>query len=155
MHLAQFFRRLTDFETRIGLLYERFEQLFAAEPRVAAVFGRLALDERTHATMVEYQRRLVSTNHRMFANAEVDIDELQLARDQVDALLASDRPFALDEAIGFALKLETSAAESHHRSALSAANPELAGLLDSLSRGDKEHMSRLMELAASETRRQE
>jgi len=138
---------LSELETSIAKLYEHYRDSFAENPKAKMLFFRMAREEHGHVRIVAYQRRLVRANPRLFGNIDLDLTEVERTTAAVQVLAAQPSPPTVDEAVGAALRIETSAAESHYRSALASSDEEIAVFLENLARGDKEHLARLMAFA--------
>jgi rubrerythrin len=111
------------------------------------VFGRLALDERSHAGQVEYQRRLARQNPNHFARVDLDLAEIESTLAAVTRARQTEEPIDVAGAVRLALELESSAADYHFRTALAQVNPDVARLLEKLGRADRAHVERLLDLA--------
>jgi len=140
-------RHLSEFESGIGELYGWFSQVFAADPEAEFLFYRLALEERGHVDLIEFQRRLVRKNPGSFGDVAVDFQEIVRLSERVRATRSEDPPPTLEQAVTVAFELEGSAAEYHRRTAMREANPDAARLLDSLGKADQFHLAGLREFA--------
>ena len=147
MDVQQILRPLQQFEEKLGELYAWLAGVHAADAEVASAFRRLALDERSHAAQVEYQRRLVRQNPRLFNEVALDLAEVFAGLDRIEKIRANLEPPGADEAIRIALELESSAADYHYRNAIAQLDPDMARLLGSLGRADRQHYETLLELA--------
>jgi rubrerythrin len=147
LDVQQVLRPLQQFEEKLGELYAWFAEAHAADAEAAAMFRRLAADERSHASQVEYQRRLVRQNPRLFGHVELDLVDLMQTLDRVAKIRASLTPPEVDDAIRIALELECSAADCHFRNVVAQLDPNMARLLGSLGRADRQHYETLLELA--------
>ena len=145
--IQQILRPLQQFEEKRGELYAWIAETRVADQEVAAVFHRLALDERSHAGQVEYQRRLARQNPNHFAQVELDLAEVFAGLDVVHQARQAGQAMTVAKAVRLALELESSAADYHFRKAIAQLNPDVARLMDSLGRADREHVERLLELA--------
>jgi hypothetical protein len=147
--LEAMFRPLADMERSLSDLYERFSETFAPDPELAFVFFKMSAEEKGHASLVEYQRRLVQKNQELSADVDGDLTLVHETIEQIRALRDSIGTIDAGDAIRETLAIEKSVAESHYRNALRQARPELARLLNSLGGEDSLHISRLEDLAAS------
>lgn len=151
MKIESAFRPLAEFEGALADLYSTWAEVMEqrSDHDAAFVFYKMSTEERGHASLVEYQRRLMKDSPACSRDIDVDVDlaALQTALDQVK-ILQGRRSLSSAEAISIALELERSAAETHFRSALRHADPELKRLLDCLGTEDRMHFQRLSELAA-------
>lgn len=147
MHADRALRPLAEFERLMGDLYSWLSERFAGDTEVASTFALLAADEAAHANLVEFQRRLVRQNPREFGEVELDLGDLLATRAQVERLRARESPPTVEEALALAFELENTAAEYHFRHVLRQANPAIGELLEKLGSADKQHLSRIMQLA--------
>ena len=149
MNMESMFRPLADMERRLSELYGRFSETFAADPELGFVFFKMSAEEKGHASLVEYQRRMVQKNQGLSADVECDLTVVHETIEHIRVLGDSIGTIGAGDAIRETLAIEKSAAESHYRNALKQARPELARLLDSLGGEDSMHVTRLEKLAAS------
>jgi len=145
-HIQNVLKPLEEFENQMGKLYRWLHEKFRDDDEAAFVFYRLNLDEKAHASIIQYQRRLVQQNPRMFKKIEFDIEDLNRTSARVDHFMDRKR-LALEEAVNFSLELEGSAAEMHLRTALQQSIEGLARLLGSLGSADRFHVELLRSLA--------
>lgn len=146
MNVHLVFKPLSDLERAAQRLYEQWAEAYEGDPEAALVFRRMAAEERTHVNLVEYQRKIVRGDPHVAQDVDVDLTVLEGEIARIGELAAAP-PASADEAILKALALESSAAETHYRNSLKAANPHLGRLLDSLINGDEQHVERLRKLA--------
>ncbi len=150
MKIESAFRPLAEFEGALADLYSSWADTMEQrqDHEAAFVFFKMSTEERGHAALIEYQRRLMMDGATLNSEIEVDIDlaALQTALDQV-RILKGRRSLSSAEAITHAMELERSAAETHFRSALRHADPGLKRLLDCLGAEDRMHFQRLTELS--------
>ncbi len=134
-------RLLEDLEDSISMLYQRFSDDYAIDEATSFFFYKLSLDEIAHRDLVRYQLKLLR-NARPDAYNDVDID-INIIRELIDNIekkLNSDEKYPINRAVDIALEIESNAAEHHYKGAMKQAMPEMARLLDSLGKADKEHM---------------
>jgi rubrerythrin len=140
-------RKLGDLEKSAADLYAWYAEVLEGDAEVASAFFRMAAEEKRHAGLVDYQKRMVQQDAALSVDVAVDLAEIDGVLAKVRELRAvSERPTAV-EALRGALVLERSAAEGHFRNALAQANPAVARLLTALGGEDKVHVARLEELA--------
>ena len=146
-HIQNVLKPLEEFEGEMGKLYRWLHEKFRDDEEAAFVFYRLNLDEKAHASIIQYQRRLVRQNPKMFKKIGFDIEDLNRTRDGLARFMDRKR-LTLEEAIRFSVELEGSAAELHLRSALQQSVEGLSRLLGSLGSADRLHLELLKSLAA-------
>ena len=147
MDIQQILRPLQQFEEKLGELYSWFAQVHAIDLEFAAVFNRLAMEEKSHAAQLDYHRRLARQNPKLFDRVDLDLAVVLAALERVEQVRSEPAPPTIAAAVGLALELESGAADYHFRNALAQLNPEVSRLLGSLGRGDQVHYQRLLELA--------
>lgn len=145
-HIENVLKPLEEFEAQMGRLYRCLHERFQEDEEAAFVFYRLHLDEKAHASIIQYQRRLVRQNPKMFKKIEFDLEDLERTKVKVDHFMDRKR-LTLKEAVLFGLKLEGSAAEMHLRTALQRSTEGLSRLLSSLGSADRFHVNMLQSLA--------
>ena len=149
MHIEAVFRPLSDLEKSIGDLYAQWASVFDDDREAAFLFVKMANEEKGHASLVDYQRRVIQRNPALSGDVDVDLSVIEAAIRETRTLRESPVPPTLAEAVRTALWLETSAAESHYRNSLRNANPELERLLSCLGSEDRGHLGRLEAFAKS------
>lgn len=140
-------RKLGDLERSLADLYGWYAEAFASDPELAFVFFKMASEEKGHASLVEYQKRIVRGNAALSVDVEIDDAGIEAALSKVKELRSAATRPTVGDALRETILLEKSAAESHSRNALRQANPEIARLLDALGSEDKLHLARVEELA--------
>jgi hypothetical protein len=148
MNLQMAFSTLESLELDIAKLYAWFAEAYRADHEAAVVFYRMHLEEKAHASLIRFEKRLAKQNPKMFRDVEVDLDSLR----EVTDLLGSTQRIAnapdLHDAVRVAYHIEASAAENHHRSAIAQSCQGLGHLLAGLCHGDRQHADSLRDFAA-------
>ena len=147
MNVEAVFRPLSDLEKSLADLYAQWAAVFDSDREAAFLFVKMANEEKGHASLVDYQRRVIQKSPKLSGEVDADLRLIESALQEVRALRESPTPPTLTEAVALALHLETSAAESHYRNALRSANPELERLLNCLGGEDRTHLDRLKAFA--------
>lgn len=148
MHIDAVLRKLGELERSLADLYGSWSELFAADEEAAFVFFKMTGEEKAHAGLVDYQRKLVQNSPALSVDVQFDLTEVEAVLARAKTLRKTTVPPTVAEALGEALRIERSAAESHCRNALKLASPGVARLLDALGAEDKLHVARLADLAA-------
>lgn len=143
-------RPLEDLELKMEACYRRLGELYGDDAEAGAVFARLAMEERKHATLVQHVRKSIRGRERNgsagVASERTDDVLKTLAR----ALALETATFTgLEDAVRKLLSLERAAAEAHYRGALADAYPDISSLLQVLGGDDRVHVERLEKLARS------
>lgn len=149
MNVAAVFRPLSDLEKSMADLYSQWASVFDDDREAAFLWVKMANEERGHAALVDYQRRVVQKNPLLSIDVDLDMSIVDAALAELTSLREATQPPTLAEAVATALRLETSAAESHFRNAVREVNPELNRLLSCLGSEDRGHLDRLRKFAAS------
>ncbi len=147
MHIDAVLRKLGELERSLADLYGSWSDAFADDEEAAFVFFKMKGEEKAHAGLVDYQRKLVQNSPALSVDVPFDLTEVEAAIGRVKVLRAATVPPTVDAALSEALRIERSAAESHCRNALKLASPGVARLLDALGGEDKLHVARLVDLA--------
>lgn len=139
-------RKLGDLERSVADLYSWYAEVLGDDAEAASAFFRMAAEEKRHASLVDYQKRMLQQDATLSVDVPADLSEVEAALGRVRALRAAPSPSAAD-ALRESLLLERSVAESHYRNALAQANPAVGRLLSALGAEDRVHVARLEELA--------
>jgi hypothetical protein len=140
-------RKLGDLERSVADLYGWYAEVLPDDTEVASAFFRMAVEEKRHANLVDYQKRMLQQDPTLSVDVPVDLAEIDAALAKARELRAAPGHPAAADALREALLLERSVAESHYRNALTQANPAVGRLLSALGGEDKLHVARLEELA--------
>lgn len=140
-------RHLEDVETRLAKLYKLFSEKFAEDAEAAFVFYRMSMEERSHASLIQYQLRLAKQNPKLFPAVPFDLDTTLAEKAKLTRILDRCGVLDLEGAVATGLQLETAYFESHCRAAAAASVPELSRLLASLGAGDEAHIKNLIDFA--------
>ncbi|MCU0303373.1 MAG: hypothetical protein MUC56_04890 [Thermoanaerobaculales bacterium] len=139
MKILEALSRLERVEGAMASLYEWLSEVFAADGEASGLFFRLSLQEKSHASLLRYGRKLVHRSPKEFD--DVDLDGVA-----VDALLATVERFraaapvpSLADALFFAMRVECHPAEHGHREVLAASNPAISQIVRNLAIADEEH----------------
>jgi hypothetical protein len=140
-------RRLVELETSMADLYDWYAETFEGDTEAAFVFARMTIEEKGHARLVEYQRRMVLKNPTLLPEVDMDMTGIEAVLAKARELRASPRVPTVEEALRETLRLEMSAAESYYRSTLRNVGPDMARILDALGGDDGQHVRRIVQLA--------
>jgi len=140
-------------ETSVAKLYEWFSECFTADREASGFFFRLAMQERSHANMVAFSKGLVRRSPSDFSTIDFD---MALVDDLLETIInfRNNNPQpSLAQALEFAMVIESHGAEGIHRSMVIQSNPEIADMVNSLAKADREHSKLLKEYAEKIQRR--
>ncbi|PWB72624.1 MAG: hypothetical protein C3F15_10840 [Holophagae bacterium] len=134
-------------ELEMAALYEWLSRLFEHDAEASGLFFRMAMQERSHATLLRFGKSLVHQAPGQFADVEFDAAA-------IDGLLVAirtarhERPApSLEEAVSRALQFEDGPVEAAHRSILTNSNPGVTDLVRRLAAADEEHAAGLRAFA--------
>ena len=148
MELTALLSRLEKLEESVAGLYGWLAEVFADDQEVSAFFSRMKLQETSHAGLVRYERRLVRSAGDSFEDLDLDAAPIEELEGWIREFREGPIGPSLGQALLFSMKVESHAAESLHRDAMTRANPDLRALIDSLSRADRQHFEELKRFAA-------
>ncbi len=86
MKIESMFRPLAELERALSELYGMFSESFASDPELAFVFFKMSAEEKGHASLVEYQRRMVQKNQGLSTDVECDLAVVHEMIERVRAL---------------------------------------------------------------------
>jgi len=131
--------RLEMIESKMAEFYEWLSEVFASDSEASGLFYRMSLQERSHAGLLRYGRKLVSRSPQDFEDVDFDAESVDSLLASVDAFRRDFPRPSLVEALFFAMKVECHPAENAHREVLSVSNPEISQIIGSLAIADEEH----------------
>ncbi|MEJ2366769.1 MAG: hypothetical protein P8Z49_00090 [Acidobacteriota bacterium] len=139
-----FFRQIEDIEKKMAKLYEAFSRRFANDSEASAFFYRMSSEEKSHATQVQYQRRVLRQNPSIHIGTKADAQAVRDLSSRIDRI--NIEALSLEEALLLAIELEQSDAE---RNLSGQEHPHLGKLMSSMALQDKRHVEALETFAAS------
>lgn len=139
---------LEKLETELGDFYEWLSDRLASKHEEAAgFFFRMSTQERSHANLVRYGKRLVHQNGSSYQKVSVNLSKLDELIDSIEVFRSEHEDPTPAEALLFAMQLETDSEVDVHRSAIISANPQLADLVERLAAADHKHFETLKAFA--------
>ncbi len=147
MHILNILDEIAKLELKLMDLYTFFSNLFKDDKDVSSSFFKLGLDEKGHAELAKYQKRVVRKNPNDFLDVSIDINEIREIISKAESIMKSPGPPTIEEAIKLSLLFEKSAAEYHYKSAMEQSNPEFANFLNNLAVVDNDHFETIKNLA--------
>lgn len=140
-------RQLGELERELAVLYEWYADALGNDPEAVYVFLRMAREEKGHARLVDYQRRLLQKDPSLSIEVAVDLSALEALTEKVRALHSKPAKLpTVEEALRETFTIEMTAAELHYRHALGRVKPEVARLLEALGEEDSLHLERIQEM---------
>ncbi len=153
MQILTVLSAIESIESSVAKLYEWFSDCFAADQEASGFFFRLAMQERSHATMVAFSKGLVRRSPSDFSTVDFDMALVDdLLQTVTDFRVQNPQP-SLPQALDFAMAIESHAAEGIHRSMVIQSNPDVSNMINSLAKADKEHFKLLKDYADKIQRR--
>jgi rubrerythrin len=139
MRILDVLSHLERIETEMASLYEWLSDAFASDSDAAGLFFRMALQEKSHASLLRYGRKLVSRSPTDFDDVEFDATSVDDLVDAIRSFRSNHPQPTLGEALLFAMKVECHPAENSHRRVIVRSNPEVGRVIESLATADEEH----------------
>jgi rubrerythrin len=149
MKILNLLSSLEKIEVEMAGLYEWLSSVFTDDTEASGLFFRMAMQERSHANLIRYGKKLVHQAPKDFAEVDFDSAAIGELLDAIRAAKDSARPPSLEGALLMALQFEDSPAETAHRSILMSSNPAVREVIQSLAAADEEHAKGLRAFAAS------
>ncbi len=135
-------------ELEMSALYEWLSAVFESDSEASGLFFRMAMQEKSHANLIRYGKKLVHQAPSDFGEVDFDPAAIEDLLTAVRAARSSAAPDSLERAIELALRFEDSPAETAHRSILINSNPGVREVIQSLAAADEEHVEGLRAFAA-------
>jgi rubrerythrin len=134
---------LKKFEGTLAVGYDRLAEHFARDGEAAALFARLAQDERAHVAKLDLVGRYAAQYPEKFQDVEADLVAIRDDLTSLREFLAGLDMVTLQDALSFVMRVEWGAAEKHTRIARACSNRQLAEALHDLWVADTEHFARI------------
>ena len=147
MDLLKALKPIEELEHKLSELYEWFCTLTRSDEEASAFFARLSQEELSHQQIVQYQKRIVSRNSKIFESIELNMEDVDKAILDVNYLRVSEPPRDLETMIRITLDFENSTAENYYRTAMAQANPDVAQFLQRLGLSCATHLKAVQEFA--------
>ena len=130
-------------ETLVGDFYLWLSDVFEDDPEAAGFFYRLSMQERSHANLVAYAKKLVYRCPSDFKDVDTGIEVVTDLEEVLTNFRAEKPNPSLSDALRISMEVESHHAEKLHRSAVIESNPKVAELVNSLAVADEEHFQLL------------
>ena len=135
-------------EAAVGEFYRWLSDVFVDDVEASGFFFRMSMQEKSHANLVSFCKKMVHRSPTDFHGVDVDLGQAADLLDTIERFRESHPRPGLGEALRFAMEIENHGAESIHRSVIIQSNPEVAGVINSLAKADHEHFEKLEVFAA-------
>ncbi len=149
MDLQTALKRLEKLEQEMAQLYRWLADRFVEDQETAAFFRQMEAQETSHAELVRFQKRLVRSDPSSFTDPEIDATGIDEIEGWMRAFRSGEERPSLGQALVFAMRIESHAAEHLHRSIFASVNSDLHALIGNLSRSDWKHFEALRDFAAA------
>jgi len=146
MDIVKALTALKKLELKMQELYEFYNKTFSEDKEAAGFFFELSLEEKSHADLIAYQLRNIRQDRSKFNDVDFDIEPLKQFMGEVEAIISSEKPISLVDALKLSMDFECNALEYHCRTLIRKSNPELGELIDRLGSDDKLHYDKLRSL---------
>jgi rubrerythrin len=148
MKILNLLRTLESLEMTMAGLYQWLSERLA-DQEASAFFFRMSLQEKTHASVLRFSKRLVHASPRDFADVEVDEEEIHALIRRIETFKEEHPEPTLGEALLFAMRAEGAAAENLHSKVIVDSNPEVEKIIQGLAKADAEHHEALKRFVCS------
>ena len=148
MKILALLSSLEQVELEMAALYEWLSSVFEEDPEASGLFFRMAMQEKSHANLIRYGKKLVHQAPKDFGEVEFDPESIEGLLAAVRAARSAAAPDCLENAIALALRFEDNPAETAHRSILMTSNPGVREVIQNLAAADEEHVEGLRAFAA-------
>ena len=149
MNVLRVLRTLEEVELRMARLYRWMSESFADDEEAPGFFFKMSIQERSHANLLRYGRKLATNNPDEFADTDVDLQPVDDLLEEIDRFCNGSSMPSVEDALRFAVQLESHPLENIHRAVLVTANPDVANMINSLANADEEHIKVLESFASS------
>lgn len=147
MRIFDALARLEMIESKMAEFYEWLSEVFETDSDASGLFFRMSLQEKSHASLLRYGRKLVSRSPQDFEDVDFDAASVDSLLASVDGFRGESPQPSLGEALFFAMMIECHPAENAHRDVLAVSNPEIGHIIRSLAIADDEHHQTLKAFA--------
>ena len=141
MNIITALNRMEEIEKKASELYKHYQGLFHGDQEAAYFFYRMHLEEKGHRNLIQYVKKLVRQNPRLFHDLDVTEEELGRIVAMIDSQLERKKQPKLDEAVEIAEELEIALAEGYLKNLPLKNNRILLDLYGAL--GEKDHTEKI------------
>lgn len=144
MKPEEFLARLLDYERRVGNLYRALGNHASFPVDLRSFWHRMAEDERHHVAVLERSRHLINLQQAAPQAADSVFHEIDQQVAAAEAAV-SHTDLSVDEALRYAMRLESSELNRLDGSWFHTFPPSLSAMLTLLTPEDNVHLQRLVE----------
>lgn len=141
MNIMSALGKMEEIEKKASELYKNYHGLFHNDQEAAYFFYRMHLEEKGHRNLVQYVKKLVRQNPKLFRDLEITEDELDTLIFKVQSQIERKRPPNLQEAVEIAEEFEIALSEGYLKNLPLNSNPILLDLYGAL--GEKDHTEKI------------
>jgi rubrerythrin len=149
MKILNLLSSLEKIEMEMSGLYEWLSGVFSDDTEASGLFFRMAMQEKSHANLLRYGKKLVHQAPSDFGEVDFDPTAIDELLDAIRTAKDAAQPPTLEGALLMALQFEDSPAETAHRSILMSSNPGVKEVIQNLAAADEEHANGLKAFAKS------
>lgn len=141
MKITTALNKMEEIERKASELYKHYHGLFHNDQEASYFFYRMHLEEKGHRNLVQYVKKLVRQNPRLFNDLDVSEEELEGVISSLDSQLERKRQPSLEEAVQIAEEIEITLSEGYLKNLPLKNNAILLDLYGAL--GEKDHTERI------------
>ena len=141
MEILPALNKMEEIERKASELYRRYHTIFYYQQEAAYFFYKLYIEEKGHANLVQYVRRLVRQNPKLFQALDYSKEDFDKILNSLDSEISRKRPLTLLEALETAEELEVTLSEGFIRQLPLKTNSILLDLYSAL--GECDHTERI------------
>jgi hypothetical protein len=141
MNIINALNRMEEIERKASELYRSYHATFYHDQDAAYFFYRMHLEEKGHRNLVQYVKKLVRQNPKLFKEVDISESELDKIISRLDHEIARKLQPSLEEAIEIAEELEITLAEGYLKNVPLKNNSILLDLYSAL--GEKDHTEKI------------
>lgn len=141
MKIVAALNKMEEIEKKASELYKHYHGLFHNDQEAAYFFYKMHLEEKGHRNLVQYVKKLVMQNPRLFRDLDVTEEELNRVISVLDLQIERKKQPKLDEAVEIAEEFEIALSEGYLKNLPLKNNPILLDLYGAL--GEKDHTEKI------------
>lgn len=136
-------------ELKLSELYDYFYKLFLDNKEISGLFFKLSIEEKGHADLVRFQRRIVIKNKDLIKDIDIDLDTTFIHNiiSKADSILKSSSKPTIEDALKLAIELENDSGEYHYKNFIKYKDHAFSLLLENLNKNDEDHIEQIKEIA--------
>ena len=86
MNVEAVFRPLSDLEKSLADLYSQWAAVFDSDREAAFLFVKMANEEKGHASLVDYQRRVIQKSPKLSGEVDADLRLIESALQELSLI---------------------------------------------------------------------